>query len=187
MQTQLELLWYKLGELDKDQLRLEAEKLGLDREAALLTKRTLDADSLKELRNRHTTARQLLVNIPEVRAAMGPDDEPVESARAHLESYRRETRRLSIGRLFINIFSVLGGLSAALSIPASYELLKSRFSLLAPTVCCLFCAAAADGFSLFLYQKQDLVALFTAIFALLHFLIVLPQKKRPSYIPKHIA
>ena len=187
MQSQLELMWYKLGDLDKDQLRLEAEKLGLDKEAALLSKRTLDADSLKELRNRHATARQLLVNIPEVRSAMGPDDEPVESARAYLEVYRRETRKLSVGRLLINVFSVLGGLSAALSIPASFEFLKSRFSLLAPPVCCLLCAAAVDGTSLFLYQKQHLVALFTAIFALLHFLIVLPQKKRPSYRPKHIA
>jgi hypothetical protein len=118
---------------------------------------------------------------------MGPDDEPVESARAYLEAYRRETRKLSVGRLFINILSVLGGLSAALSIPASYEYLKSRFSLLAPPVCCLFCAAIVDGISLFLFQKQHLISLFTAIFALLHFLIVLPQKKRPLYRPKHIA
>ena len=66
MQAALEELWYQLGETEKDAVKLEAEKLGLDREAELLTKRTLEADELKDLRNRHAKARLLLLNVPEI-------------------------------------------------------------------------------------------------------------------------
>ena len=49
--------------------------------------------------------------------------------------------------------------------------------LIAPAAVCLVCAAAADGINMSLGLGQMYTALFTSIFALIHLLIVLPEKK----------
>lgn len=185
MQAQLEELWYQMGETEKDAVKLEAEKLGLDKEAALLSKRTLDADALRDLRSRHASARQLLVNIPEVKAAMTDDADLADSARAWLDTYARETERLYKGRLLLNVLAVFGGAMGILGIPAAYELIRSRFMLLAPVLLCMLCAAGAEALNMALGLGQQYAALFTAIFALFQFLIVLPKAKKPRHVPKH--
>jgi len=185
MQTALAEMWYKLGELDKDALKLEAQKLGLDREAELLTKRTLDAETLKDLYNRHNIARQILVNLPTVREALGPDGDPEGPARAYLAAYRQETQRLRRGKLLAAILAVAGGVLGILAIPAAYELTKSRFLLLSPAIACFFCAAAVEGVHYLLGITNNYYAIFTAIFALVYLLIALPKKKKPAYSPKH--
>ena len=185
MQAQLEELWYQMGEAEKDAVKLEAEKLGLDKEAALLSKRTLDADTLRDLRSRHAAARQLLVNIPEVKAGMTDDADLADSARAWLDTYARETDRLYKGRTLLNFLAVFGGAMGILGIPAAYELIRSRFLLLAPVLLCMLCAAGAEALNMALGLGQQYAALFTAIFALFQFLIVLPKAKKPRHVPKH--
>lgn len=185
MEAQLAELWYQLGELEKDAIKLEAEKLGLDKEAALLSKRTLAADELKDLRNRHATARQLLVNVPEVKAGMETEEDLPDSARAWLDTYERETEKLHRGKRLINVLSVVGGVMGVLGILGSYELIRKRFMLLVPVLGCLVCAAGAEALNLTLDLGQLYVALFTAIFALIQLLIVLPKVKKPRYSPRH--
>lgn len=186
MQAALEELWYQLGETEKDVLKLEAEKLGLDKEAVLLTKRTLDADALRDLRNRHASARQLLLNIPEVKARTRDDSELADNARLWLDSYQAETQRLHRGRLLVNALAVFGGVMGVLGIPAAYELIRRRFMLIAPVLLCLLCALGAEGLNMALGLGQQYWALFTAIFALLQLLIVLPKAKKPHYTPRHL-
>ena len=185
MQAQLEELGYQMGETEKDAVKLEAEKLGLDKEAALLSKRTLDAEAMRDLRSRHAAARQLLVNIPEVKAGMTDDADLADSARVWLNTYAQETERLYKGRLFLNALAVFGGAMGILGIPAAYELLRKRFLLIAPVLLCMLCAAGAEALNMALGLGQQYAALFTAIFALLQLLIVLPKAKKPHYAPKH--
>ena len=185
MQAQLEELWYQMGETEKDAVKLEAEKLGLDKEAALLSKRTLDAEAMRDLQSRHAAARQLLVNIPEVKAGMTDDADLADSARVWLNTYAQETERLYKGRLFLNALAVFGGAMGILGIPAAYELLRKRFLLIAPVLLCMLCAAGAEALNMALGLGQQYAALFTAIFALLQLLIVLPKAKKPHYAPKH--
>ena len=185
MQAQLEELWYQMGETEKDAIKLEAEKLGLDKEAVLLSKRTLDAEALRDLQSRHAAARQLLVNIPEVKAGMTDDADLADSARAWLNTYGRETERLYKGRLLLNALAVFGGAMGILGIPAAYELLRKRFLLIAPVLLCMLCSAGAEALNMALGLGQQYAALFTAIFALLQLLIVLPKAKKPHYAPKH--
>ena len=185
MQAQLEELWYQMGETEKDAVKLEAEKFGLDKEAALLSKRTLDAEAMRDLRSRHAAARQLLVNIPEVKAGMTDDADLADSARVWLNTYAQETERLYKGRLFLNALAVFGGAMGILGIPAAYELLRKRFLLIAPVLLCMLCAAGAEALNMALGLGQQYAALFTAIFALLQLLIVLPKAKKPHYAPKH--
>ena len=186
MQTALEELWYQMGEAEKDTVKLEAEKLGLDKEAVLLSKRTLEADALKDLRARHASARQLLLNVPEVKEGAAGDDDLADSARRWLKTYAAETARLHDGKKLINILAVVGGAMGVLGIPAAYELIRKRFLLIAPVLLCLGCAAAAELLNMALGLGQHYVALFTAIIAFFHLLIVLPRSKKARRAPQHL-
>lgn len=185
MQAALEELWYQMGEAEKDTLKLEAEKLGLDKEAVLLSKRTLDADALKDLRSRYISSRQLLMNIPEVRAMTGDESELADNARTWLHTYAGETEKLYQGKRLINMLAVFSGVMAVLGIPAAFELLKSRFFLIAPVLLCMVSAAGAEALNLYLGEGQHYFGLFTAIFAFIQLLIVLPRVKKPGYVPQH--
>ena len=185
MQAALEELWYQMGEAEKDTLKLEAEKLGLDKEAVLLSKRTLDADALKDLRSRYISSRQLLMNIPEVRAMTGDESELADNARLWLRTYTQETERLYQGKRLINMLAICSGVMAVLGIPAAFELLKSRFFLIAPVLLCMLSAAGAEALNLYLGEGQHYFGLFTAIFAFIQLLIVLPRVKKPRYVPQH--
>ena len=179
-------LWYQLGEEEKKQLTLEAEKLQLDEEAVILSRDIVEADELKELRNSHSTARQLLLNLAEVKSDAEQSGDLAGSAERYLGTYERETARLYGWKRVINILAVAGGAMGVLAVPASYELTKKRFFLLAPVLLCLLCAASAEGLCACLGFDQQYAALFTAIFALLQLLIVLPKSRRPLRAPKHL-
>ncbi len=180
LQGQLENIWYHLGELEKDKQDLEKEKTELDEQAALLSKRLVETEELKRLKNRHISARQLLINVSEVKTRAAETGDLVESAREYLEAYRQESETLSNGKRLVNLLAVLGGAAGLLGIPGAFEKLKRRVFLLGPVLLCLACAAAADGVNMSLGLGQMYTALFTAIFALIQLLIVLPKKKIPT-------
>lgn len=185
MQEALEELWYQMGQMEKDQLKLEAEKLGLDKEAALLSRDTLNADELKELKNNYSSARQLLLSVPEVKKTADETGELVAGARSFLNSYQEETLKRYRGRFVINVLSVIGGVTALVEILAAYELIKNRFLLIAPPLICLLCTAGAEAINVQLGLGQLYVAIGTALFALVQLLTVLPRKKRPLYNARH--
>ncbi len=185
MQEALEELWYQMGQLEKDQLKLEAEKLGLDKEAVLLSRDTLNADELKELKNNCSSARQLLLSVPEVKKTADETGELAAAARSFLYSYEKETLKLYRGRFVVNVLSVIGGVMALVEILAAYELIKKRFLLIAPPLICLLCAVGAEVIDVHLGLRQLYVAIVTAIFALVQLMIVLPKKKRPLYNARH--
>ena len=116
---------------------------------------------------------------------MTDDADLADSARVWLNTYAQETERLYKGRLFLNALAVFGGAMGILGIPAAYELLRKRFLLIAPVLLCMLCAAGAEALNMALGLGQQYAALFTAIFALLQLLIVLPKAKKPHYAPKH--
>ena len=77
------------------------------------------------------------------------------------------------------------GPDGKLSVPAAFELVKSRFFLIAPVLLCMVCAAGTEALNMALGLGQQYAALFTAIFALVQLLIVLPKAKKPRYMAKH--
>lgn len=186
MQASLEELWYQLGEAEKKTFELEAEKLGLDKEAELLSKRTLEAEELKDLRNRHASARQLLLNVPEVKARTSEDEQLADNAQAWLDTYAAETQKLHQGKQIILILAVAGGVMGILGIPAAYELIRNRFFLITPVLLCMLCAAGAEALNMAFGLGQHYAALFTAIFALVQLLIVIPKAKKPRHAPQHL-
>ena len=186
LESALAELWYQLGEEEKKQITLEAEKLRLDEEALILSKDIVEADALRELRNSHSSARQLLMNIPEVKEEAEKTGDLAASAENYLRTYESETGRIFNRKRAISLLAIVGGAMGVLALPASYELVKKRFFLLAPALLCLVCAAGAAGLSAYLGFRQQYAALCTAVIALLHLLIVLPKRKRPARAPQHL-
>ena len=186
MDTALAELWYQLGEQEKKELELAAEKLGLDEEAKILAKQTLEADELKELNQKHTSARLLLSNVPEVKSGVEQGSDLPDSARAYLEAYREETGRRGTMRLILCGLAILGGAIALAEIPAAFELVKSRFLLLAPAVVCLVCAVGAFGLNELLGLKRYYAALLMAVFALAYLAIAAPKSKQARRMPQHL-
>ncbi len=185
MQAQLENIWYSLGEAEKKRVTLEVEKLGLEEEARILRRETVTTEELHTLKNRHISARQLLLNIPEIKAAAADDGNVEAGALSYLEKYEAETGRLYRGKRILNLLAMAGGLLAFLGIPGAFEKLRARVWLISPVLLCLLCAVGADGLNMALGLGQMYTALFTAIFALLQLLIILPKKRRGAHIPKH--
>ena len=69
-------------------------------------------------------------------------------------------------------------MAGILGIPGAYELLKGRFFQLVPVLVCLGCTAGAESLQVTESLGQHYAALFTAIFAALQLLILLPKKKK---------
>lgn len=177
LKGQLENIWYNLGQLEEkaDELREEKEKLDL--EALSLDKQLMETEDLKALKNKHISTRQLLLGVPEVKRMVSENGDLVQSAESYLENYRAETQTLYTGRRFLNLLAVIGGIAGFLGIPAAYEKVRGRFWLLSPVLICLACAVGADAVNMRLGLGQMYTALFTAIFAALQLLIILPKEK----------
>ena len=177
LNSQLANIWYNLEELEKDADRLAEEKETLDAEAELLSKKLMETDELRDLKNRHATARQLLINVPEIKAAYLETEDLASSASAYLETYSAQTQRLYDGKRLLNLLAIVGGVMGLVGLPAAFEKTKRRFWLIAPVLLCLLCAAAADGINMRLGLGQMYTALVTAVFAFLQLLIVSPKQK----------
>ena len=174
---QLENIWLNLGELEKEAEELAQEKEALDEEASVLSKKLLENEALKELTNRRNSARQLLLNVPEVKAESSETGDLPGAAAHWLEAYRARTEELYEGERLVCILSVAAAAAGLFGIPGAFELTKKRFFLLVPVLLCLGAAAAAEWLHVSLGLGQQYVALFTAIFAAIQLLIVLPKKK----------
>ena len=177
LQDQLANIWYNLGELEKEAEQLAEEKETLDQEAGVLSKKLLENEELKDLTNRRNSARQLLLNVAEVKSESAESGDLPGAAGSYLERYRAETQALDEGRRRVNVLAILGAAAGLLGIPGAFELTKKRVLLLAPVLLCLGFAAGADWLHVSLGLGQMYTALFTAIFAAIQFLIVLPKKK----------
>ena len=177
---QLEMIWYNLGELEKDKEELEENKKKLDEEASVLSKKLMETDELKELENKRTSTRLILTGVKEVKEMYKESKDLLGSANAYLDNYKAETGRLYTGKLALNILAVIGAIAGFAGLPAAFEKIKKRFWLLVPVILCLVCACAADGINMALGLSQMYTALFTAIFAAIQLLVIYPKSVNAS-------
>ena len=175
-------IWYNLGELEKEKEELAEQKLELDEEYAILSKKIMETDELRELENDHVSAKLLLTSVKEVNDMFEESDDLVGSAEKYLESYKTETANLKSGRLIVSILAIIGAVVGLAAIPAAYELVHKRFWLIWPVVICILCAAGAEAVYYFAVKEMWYVGLFTAIIAVLHLLVVAPKEKKPVVV-----
>ena len=178
MHKQLALIWYNLGQLEEDARKLAEEKEKLDGEAEFLSRKLVKNEELKELTRRRNSLRILLTSVPEVKAESEETGDLPTAAGHHLEAWRAETDSLYTLRHRIHLLAIIAAAAGILGIPGAYELLKDRFFQLVPVLICLGCAAGAEWLQVTNGLGQHYAALFTAIFAALQLLILLPKKKK---------
>ena len=177
LQHQLELLWYNMGQLEDEAEELEENKEKLDAESDKLDKMLLSVDELKELEDSRRSARIILMQENEIEAMVNDGGNLEDSTASFLEQRRSSLQYDHMMLYVINTLAVAGGILGILSIPGSYELVKKRLMLIAPPVLCLLCALGAWGLNMYQGLGQMYTALFAAIGALIHLLVVVPRNK----------
>lgn len=178
----LENIWYNLGELEKEKEELAEQKIVLDEESAILSKKIMETDELRELENDKVSAKLLLTSVKEVNDMYKESDDLVGSAEKYLESYKSETQTLHKGRILVSVLAIIGGIAGLAGIPAAYELVQKRGWLIWPVLVCVVCTAAAEAVYYFAAHEMWYVGLFVAVIAALHLLVVAPQEKKPVII-----
>jgi len=177
LQHELEMIWWNLGELEDDAAELQEDKARLDGEAEVIRQKLISVDELKELERKHNSARILLTQIDEVQTMVDEGDSIENSANRYLVDYTADVEFKHKALLLVNILAIAGGFFGVLSMVGAYEWIKNRAVLLLPPLMCMLLAAAADGLNMYIGLGQMYSALFAAIFALLHLLVVLPRNK----------
>lgn len=177
LQHQLELLWWNMGKLEDEAVELEADKARLDGEAETLDRKLISVDEQKELERKHRSARIILMQENDIEAMVNDGGELAESARACVENGRSTAHRSRTLMYIINILAVLGAVFGILSIPGAFEKTSRRLLLITAPVLCLLCALGADGLNMYMGLGQMYTAMFTALAALLHLLVVSPKKR----------
>lgn len=177
LQHQLELLWYNMGQLEDEAEELEENKEKLDAESDKLDKMLLSVDELKELEDSRRSARIILMQENEIEAMVNDGGNLEDSTASFLEQRRSSLQYDHMMLYVINTLAVAGGILGILSIPGSYELVKKRLMLIAPPLLCLLCALGAWGLNMYQGLGQMYTALFAAIGALIHLLVVVPRNK----------
>lgn len=177
IQGNLELIWYELGELDKDKAELEEEKTALDAEASELDAMQAAADALKELENEYKTTKATLTNVDEIGARVDGGESIHDAATAYIAEYRAQTEDNYRVRLIIAALTVAAAATAFAALPAAFEKTKKRFWLAAPAIACLICSVATEALSVAFGFDQHYAAIITAIFALVYLLAALPREK----------
>lgn len=174
---QLEMLWYNMGQLEDESLELEESKERLDEEASFLDKKKLSVDEIKELEQRRRSARIILMQEDGIESRVEAGVQLLDSTEEYLAEGRAQARLGHAMLYLINILAVAGGVFGLLSIPGAFEKFRGRIMLVLPPLLCFLCAVAADVINSLQGHGQMYTALFTAIIALLHLLLVLPRKK----------
>ena len=171
-------IWYQMGKLEEQEETLKQEKEALDREADALSELDRQAQQQKELEQRETSVRLMLLARDGIAQKVDDGAALLEAAREYAEQYGTQIEQMYRGRMAVNLLMLLGALFGFLAIPAAFEKLKSRLMLIGPVLLCLGCAAGVEVLCRQLGRGDSYSALAVALFALLQLLIVIPREKK---------
>lgn len=180
VQANLELIWYELGELEKDKAELETDKGTLDEEASKLGRMIVSTDELQELNKKYKSTKVLLTNVSAIKTAVDAGGSIETAAADYIAQYRADAEKRCSLRFAISALAVISGIAGLATIPAAFEKTKKRFWLIAPALLCLVCAASAELLCVLSGLDQHYASIFTAIFAVLYLLVALPREKKGS-------
>ena len=170
----------QFAELSEKEEKLRREKVVLDREAAALSEKSAAAEELRELEQRETSLRLMLLERDEIWERTDGGMELLTAADDYTAVLSRTIEQGFEDLLKIGALLILGGAVGFLQIPSAFEKNKSRFWLIAPVFVCLGCAAAAEILCRLQGRGDSYSALGTAVFALVQLALVIPKKKKKA-------
>ena len=177
IQGNLENIWYHMGKLEDEAAELNEEKETLSKTSEELEAERERLEKQKEAENKLNSTRILLMKNKAVSEAVEAGGELADSALKAADAMAERAAELYEGRLMMAYLSIIAGGLGLLILPSAFELIKSRFLLIAPA---LFSLAAAVGCVYINYRLGEgsyYAAMPVVIFAIFYLLAALPKKK----------
>lgn len=177
IQGNLENIWYNMGKLEDEAAQLSEEK-----EALAKTSEELDAErerleKQKEAENKLRSTKILLMKNEDTARAVEAGGELSESALAAAEAMDKRTQELYEGRRFIARLSIAAAVLGLLVLPAAFELIRSRFMLIAPALLCFAASAACVYINYRLIEEAHYASMPVLIFSFFYLLAALPKQR----------
>lgn len=165
-------------ELARQEEELRREKDELDAEAAVLEEESDALEQQRQLEQRETSLRLLLLEREGIQKRVDDGMELLPAAKDCAEALLQDTERMTKGRLWVSGLMIFGAICGFAGIPAAFEKTGKRFWLLAPPILCLGCALGAELICRDLGRGDSYSALAVAVFALLLLCVAAPRKKK---------
>lgn len=167
-------IWYNLGELRKQAEELAQEKQELDEGSQKLSAMSLSAQEQKELEQRQTSVRLMLLDRDGIEERFDGGMELSQAAREYADEYLAELNHDHQMRIIANVLMIIAAVAGLLTVPAAFEMLKNRHMLWLPPVLCLALAFAAECVFLAMGRGSSYSVIGVMIFAVVQLLVVLP-------------
>lgn len=180
-QIEVDTAWYQLQQTKagfaETEERLKNEKEQLEKDYLELSEIDRTIEEYDDLTARYKTARTALVLYPEIKSMVDAGEDIAESAEVVRIAMEEEAELEYKGRMTIYILCVAAGVFGLLTLPEAFEKLRTYPMLTVFTVLSFLCAAAAEGYGMYLGWGQTYAALFGAIFAALLLMVGGKAKK----------
>lgn len=177
IQSNLELIWYKMGQADEEEAQFAADRDELMSESETLEAEAAVVEERKNDEAKFNSTSALLKGYDGIKSRLDNGGALPDSADEYAGEYYAEYNKLHIGRLAICILEIVGGVLGFVCLPSAFEKNKNRILLLAPAVLCFVCAAAAEAVGVALGLGQSYAAIVCAVFALLYIPCAAPRNK----------
>lgn len=170
-------IWYEMGKLEdqSEELKTEKEQLELDSEELAAMEEETRAQKKREERIISLQVGFKMLEGVEDRITAG--EKYAEVVESYLADYKADSELEYKGRFLTVILMIASAVLGIIALPAAYEMIRSRFMLIAPVLLCLVCAAAAQYISIALERGMLYSVLGVLIFAAIHLLVVIPKNK----------
>lgn len=179
IQSQLELIWYKMGQAEEDAQELAKEKEELSVNSAQLEKEREMLEKQKEDENKLRSTRILLMQNKTIEQRVNEGGELAEVSKQYAGEFKAQSEKIFGIRRVLCYLGMAAGVLGLLVLPAAFELIHSRVLLLLPAFFSLLSSALAEMLSVRSGEGQFYTAIAVMFFALFYILAARGRKRIP--------
>jgi len=170
-------IWYEMGKLEDQSKELADEKVQLEQDSEAIALMEEETKAQKKREERIISLQVGFKMLDGVEDKIKAGEKYVDVVEGYLADYEESSELDYKGRLLTIALMVAAAVLGILALPAAYEMIRSRFMLIAPVLLCLVCAGAAQFISIELERGMLYSVLGALIFAAIHLITVIPKKK----------
>lgn len=177
IQTNLELIWYQMGQAEEQAQDLAEEKEELEDNSAQLEKEREILEKQKEDENKLRSTRILLMQNKTIEERVNAGGELAETSKQYAEEFEAQYEKQYEIRRVLCYLGMAAGILGILVLPAAFELIRSRILLLMPAFLSFLASALAETLSVRSGEGQFYVAIPVIFFSLLYILAARGRKR----------
>lgn len=177
IQTNLELIWYHMGQADEQAQELAEEKEALADNSAQLEKEREILEKQKEDENKLRSTRIQLMQNETIEERVNAGGELAETSKQYAQEFQTQYEKMYEIRRVLCYLGMAAGILGILVLPAAFELIISRLLLLMPAFLSFLASALAETLSVRSGEGQFYVAIPVIFFSLFYMLAARGRKK----------